>query len=419
MERTGNDAERNTPPTPIVRQPPYTPGPPPSWPTAGSGSGPLPSAPPLSPAAWPPPAATGSSPSRRRRGWLLPAAVLGAAGLVAGGVAVGLSIDDEPAPVAGSVDLPVVAADDQTAQGTIEDQPGPVAPGAAGQEPVAAVAQAVLPSVVRIEATSGQGSGIVYDAGGLIVTNAHVVSGATELAVQLADGRVVPAELVGSDAVRDVAVLRVQPVEGLVPATFAPLSSVEVGQMAVAVGSPFGLDQTVTAGIVSAVGRVVPSFGNGRVAMIQTDAPINPGNSGGALADIEGRVVGMNTSIRTDGTQGNQGVGFAVPAETLKLVAERIVNGESLETGFLGVEGVTPTDGSVGARLTGVRPDTPAAVAGLEEGDLLVEFAGVPITGIEQLAAQVQLRTPGSPVEVVVVRDGEPVTVTVVLGSVG
>jgi S1-C subfamily serine protease len=185
----------------------------------------------------------------------------------------------------------------------------------------------------------------------------------------------------------------------------------------VAIGSPFGLDQTVTAGIVSAVGRVVPSYGNGAVAMIQTDAPINPGNSGGALADIQGRVVGMNTSIRTDGTNGNQGVGFAVPAETVRLVADRILKGESLDNGFLGVEGQTPTDGSAGARVTAVRPGTPAAGAGILQGDLVVEFAGVPITGIEQLRAQVQLYPPGSQVEVVVVRDGARVSLTVELDS--
>jgi len=345
----------------------------------------------------------------------VPLSILGAAALVGAGIAAGMALDEDPVRLAQSVDVPLAAV---PSTGTIEDRPGPVDP-AGADEPIAAVAEAVLPSVVRVEADSGQGSGIVYDATGLILTNAHVVAGSREVAIQLADGRVVPAEVIGSDDVRDVAVIQVSDTTDLVPAIFAPLSTVDVGQTAVAIGSPFGLDQTVTAGIVSAVGRVVPSFGNGRVAMIQTDAPINPGNSGGALADIEGRVIGMNTSIRTDGTNGNQGVGFAVPAETLELVAQRIVNGESLETGFLGVEGVTPTDGHAGALVTGVRPDTPAEAAGLQEGDLVVEFGGVPVTGIEPLAAQVQLQTPGSVVDVVVIRGEERIVVRVTLGAVG
>jgi putative serine protease PepD len=415
VERTGFDTGRSTPPTPVTAQPPYASGPPPSWPDPAGGVGTPASVPTLSSAPWPSPAVSHPPPSRRRRGWLVPLSILGAAALVGAGIAAGMALDEDPVRLAQSVDVPLAAV---PSTGTIEDRPGPVDP-AGADEPIAAVAEAVLPSVVRVEADSGQGSGIVYDATGLILTNAHVVAGSREVAIQLADGRVVPAEVIGSDDVRDVAVIQVSDTTDLVPAIFAPLSTVDVGQTAVAIGSPFGLDQTVTAGIVSAVGRVVPSFGNGRVAMIQTDAPINPGNSGGALADIEGRVIGMNTSIRTDGTNGNQGVGFAVPAETLELVAQRIVNGESLETGFLGVEGVTPTDGHAGALVTGVRPDTPAEAAGLQEGDLVVEFGGVPVTGIEPLAAQVQLQTPGSVVDVVVIRGEERIVVRVTLGAVG
>jgi putative serine protease PepD len=377
-------------------------------------SDPLPSSPPMS-TAWPTPAAPERlpSPPRRRRGWLYPLAALLGLVLLLGGVLLGLALDDDGEPVARQAGAPVTSPVGGPAAMPVE--PGPVAGG--GSEPVADVARAVLPSVVRIGTSFGQGSGIVFDAEGLIVTNAHVVGESTRVNVQLADGRVVDAVVVGSDPSRDVAVVRVEGIEGLVPAVFAPLSTVEVGQAAVAIGSPFGLDQTVTAGIVSAVGRVVPSYGNGAVAMIQTDAPINPGNSGGALADIQGRVVGMNTSIRTDGTNGNQGVGFAVPAETVRLVADRILKGESLDNGFLGVEGQTPTDGSAGARVTAVRPGTPAAGAGILQGDLVVEFAGVPITGIEQLRAQVQLYPPGSQVEVVVVRDGARVSLTVELDS--
>lgn len=328
---------------------------------------------------------------------------------------IGSAVADDDPPAEQDLAVPVVAAD--SGSGLIPDSPGPVSEVEA--EPVAAVARAVLPSVVQIVVENvGQGSGIVYDASGLIVTNAHVVGGETSASVQLADGRTVDGEVLGTDEVRDIAVIRVDAGEPLVAATLAPLSSVEVGQVAVAVGSPFGLDQTVTAGIVSAVGRVVPSFGRGRVAMIQTDAPINPGNSGGALADIEGRVVGLNTSIRTDGTSGNQGVGFAIPADTFKLVADRIVAGEPIATGFLGVEGVTPTDGTHGARLTRVVENSPASAAGLQDGDLVVAIDGVALSGIEQLAAKVQLTQPGTSIAVDVVRDGETRTFTVILGSV-
>ena len=215
-------------------------------------------------------------------------------------------------------------------------------------EPVTAVALAVSPSVVRIDTSTGTGSGIILDSSGRVVTNAHVVNSARTVEIRLADGTRAEGTVLGSDPNVDIAIVQIDGDVLFEKANFALSETVQVGQLAVAIGSPFGLEQSVTAGIVSAVNRAVPHANviDGSptiVEMIQTDAPINPGNSGGALADRQGRVVGMNTSIRTDGiVSGNLGVGFAIPSDTILLVADRIVNGESLDVGFLGVSGQNP-----------------------------------------------------------------------------
>ncbi|HJM97124.1 MAG TPA: PDZ domain-containing protein, partial [Acidimicrobiales bacterium] len=200
---------------------------------------------------------------------------------------------------------------------------------------------------------------------------------------------------------------------------------VRVGQLAVAIGSPFGLEQSVTAGIVSAINRAVTTENiyDGSIAvveMIQTDAPINPGNSGGALVDRQGRVVGMNTLIRTDGVvEGNIGVGFAIPTDTIFLVAERITNGESLESGFLGISGQNPTLGRAGALVISVVMGSPADSAGLETGDLIIAVDDAPILGMSELAARIRLSSPGTTLEVTVLRNGEQMTFTVVLAALG
>jgi S1-C subfamily serine protease len=301
--------------------------------------------------------------------------------------------------------------------------PGPLT-GEDSVEPVADVARAVAPSVVLVETGIGQGSGIVWDAvNGFIVTNDHVVAEATTVQVRLADGAEVAGTIVGTDGLRDLAVIEIDPTGlELVEAVFAPSATVEVGQLAVAIGSPFGLDQTVTSGIVSAVNRINEYGGSDPtqgvpVEMIQTDAPINPGNSGGALADRQGRVIGMNTSIRTDGGDGNVGVGFALPSDTIVLIAERIVSGESLELAFLGVEGETPTDGNIGAWITRVVDGTAAAASDLEVNDLIVGVGDSPISSWPDLAAEIKLYRPGDVVDVEIVRDGERFVTQVALGD--
>ena len=303
-----------------------------------------------------------------------------------------------------------------------EDVPGPLADEEA-EEPVAAVAAALSPSVVQILTNFGQGSGIVWDsANGYIVTNDHVVGGEAAVSVRFADGSQADGEVLGGSSATDVAVVRVDP--ALVPldeAVFAPTSSVEVGQLAVAIGSPFGLDQSVTAGIVSAIrinefggsdpGNPVP------VEMVQTDAPINPGNSGGALADRQGRVIGMNTSIRTDGiSETNVGVGFAVPSDTIVLIAQRIVNGESLELGYLGVTGSLDS-GIDGVLITEVVEGSPAESSGLDVGDVIVALDGDSVGEIAELSAAIKLYRPGDLVELEIDRGGDRFVAEVNLGS--
>ena len=292
-------------------------------------------------------------------------------------------------------------------------------------EPVASVAETVAPSVVRIDTATGTGSGIIYDQNGSVVTNAHVVLGADTVEIQLADGTRATGKVVGSDPAVDIAIVQIQENLNFRKATFATLDTIRVGQLAVAIGSPFGLEQSVTAGIVSAVNRAVPTLNveNGSrtvLEMIQTDAPINPGNSGGALVDRQGRVVGMNTLIRTDGTvEGNLGVGFAIPTDTIFLVTERIANGLSLENGFLGISGQDPTLGRAGALVIEVVPNSPADQSGLQQGDLIINVDGSSILGMSELAARIRLSSPGTEISLGVLRNGDEISITVVLGSLG
>tara|TARA_Y100001970_G_scaffold115613_1_gene144078 strand:- start:2875 stop:4260 length:1386 start_codon:yes stop_codon:yes gene_type:complete len=292
-------------------------------------------------------------------------------------------------------------------------------------EPVTAVALAVSPSVVRIDTSTGTGSGIILDSSGRVVTNAHVVNGARTVEIRLADGTRAEGIVLGSDPNVDIAIVQIDGEVLFEEADFALSDTVQVGQLAVAIGSPFGLEQSVTAGIVSAVNRAVPHANviDGSptiVEMIQTDAPINPGNSGGALADRQGRVVGMNTSIRTDGiVSGNLGVGFAIPSDTILLVADRIVNGESLDVGFLGVSGQNPALGRAGALIIDVVEDSPAWNGGLMPGDLVVSVDGSPILGMSELAAKIRISSPGTEVEIGVIRNGEEAFFKVILGTLG
>lgn len=312
-----------------------------------------------------------------------------------------------------------------TVDSFLEVEPSPV-PLETSLEPVADVADAVSPSIVVIISDEGQGSGVVWDAeNGYIVTNNHVVELSTNVDVEFPDGQTVVGTVIGGDPSRDVAVVGVDPdeVNSLVQAVFAPTSEVRVGQLAVAIGGPFGLDQSVTSGVVSAINRVLLEGGSdpdnpSPVEMIQTDAPINPGNSGGALADRFGRVIGINTQIRTAGpNSGNVGVGFAIPSDTIVLIARRIVSGESLDIGFLGIQGETPTDGSHGALVTSVVDGSPADDSGIKAGDLIIAVNGKEVTSMADLAAEIKLFRPGESVDILLLRDGIRLTVQAILAA--
>jgi len=274
------------------------------------------------------------------------------------------------------------------------------------------------------------GTGFVIGADGSILTNAHVVADATRVEVRFSDERTVPAEVRGTDPATDLALLRVDPRRAgpLRPLALGRSADVEVGDPAVAIGNPFGLDRTLTTGVVSALRRRIESQEPGFPIddAIQTDAAINPGNSGGPLIDARGRVIGVNTAIRTE-SGGNEGIGFAVPIDTARAVVPQLRARGRVERGYLGVvtASVTPevarqvglTGVRAGALVTDLGADSPAAGAGIGAGDVIVRIAGRPIAAAEDIGAVVDDLRPGAEVPVEVVRDGERETVTVRLGT--
>lgn len=284
----------------------------------------------------------------------------------------------------------------------------------ASAEPVAAVAESLLPSVVQINTGAGVGSGVVYDSDGLILTAAHVVAGADDVMVRLADGTQHSGRVVGGDVPADIAVVEVDATD-LPAAPLALDDELQVGQLAVAIGSPFGLDSTVTSGVVSALNQTVGRGGDFQ-ALIQTDAAINPGNSGGALANREGEVIGINVSIFS-ASGGNDGVGFAVPIDVADNLARSIVSGEPITKGVLGITGTNSEDGSNGTLVTQVVPGSGAEAAGLDIGDVILSVDGVRVEGIGDLIAQLGGLQPGDTVILEIVRSGEPADVEVTLGG--
>ncbi len=297
--------------------------------------------------------------------------------------------------------------------------PGPggssSAPAILSEEPAADVAAALAPSVVQIESPGGLGSGVIYDDAGHILTAAHVIEGATRVRVRLSDGSRVEGTVVGTDPASDVGVVSIDH-RRLVPAPLAVGEPLRVGQLAIALGSPYGLEGTVTAGVVSAVNRSVTGVDGSVRSMIQTDAPINPGNSGGPLVDRNGRVIGINDSIFSR-SGGNEGVGFAIPIDQAKSIADRLVAGEPIQTAYLGVSGTDPASGAAGALVSGVEPGSAAADAGLQVGDLITAVEGTPVFGFEDLAAAIRSSRPGDRVTLDVTRGGSELSIDVTLGE--
>jgi putative serine protease PepD len=403
-------------------------GPYPSGPSGSSG--PYPGGPggPGGPYAAGPGGAPGGAPAvgaRRARSVLAVAGVAAVVGGLIGGGTVALVDHNSNAAVAASVSRTAATA--------------PNAPASANGT-VSGAAATISPSVVTLavqgDNASGTGSGVVVRADGYILTNDHVVAVAANggsITATFANGNTVPAKIVGRDASTDLAVVKVDNVPGLTAATFADSSKLTVGQTVVAVGSPLGLDHTVTSGIVSAVNRATRGGENNQALFdaVQTDAPINPGNSGGPLVDLSGHVVGINAEIATAnsnssrfpgqaGESGNIGIGFAIPSNVAADIADQLIAKGTAEHAFLGVELSSGTDtgsSSGGAKLAQVTAGGPAAHAGLRAGDVVTKLDSQLVGTADDLAAAVRTHRPGDQVTLAVLRGGKTTTVPVTLGS--
>lgn len=294
---------------------------------------------------------------------------------------------------------------------------------------IAAVAAAVLPTVVQIEETSssgsGTGSGFILRADGYILTNNHVVEGAAKggtLTVRFQDGTTVPAKIVGRDTSYDLAVVKVDKT-GLPVATLGNSDGIVVGDSTIAVGSPLGLEGTVTAGIVSALNRPVTAGGSGEssfINAIQTDAAINPGNSGGPLLDAQGKVIGVNSAIASlsqgAGQAGSIGLGFSIPINQAKRVAEEIISTGTSTHPIIGVQVDSRYNGN-GAQISGVTDGGPAAAAGIKAGDVIVDVNGRAVSDSTELIVAIRTYAPGDTITIGI-KDGTGVrNLDVVLGS--
>ncbi|GGS92874.1 trypsin-like peptidase domain-containing protein [Nonomuraea spiralis] len=316
--------------------------------------------------------------------------------------------------------------------------PSPKLRQASNQLSTAEVAERVQPSVVMIQGQTGEGSGVVLSEDGLILTNNHVVVGAAQgggqMTVKFSDGKTAKATVVGTDPPTDLAVIRAQDVSGLTKADLGDSDQLKVGDDVLAIGSPLGLDGSVTRGIISALNRTLnlggeqrqqlpPGFGGEQQQspvqgttigdVIQTDAAINPGNSGGALVNAAGQLVGINTAIASDAAGG--GVGFAIPVNTAKQVAEQLIKNGKVSHAFLGVS-VTDATGDVpGALIRQVTAGSPAAKAGLKEGDLITKIGDTPVDSGDTVVGQVRGFKPGQQVKITYMRDGQSAEATVSL----
>jgi putative serine protease PepD len=333
------------------------------------------------------------------------AAALLAFGSGAAGVFVGYQLKDDPAPV----------------QQIINAAPS------IDESSLAAIAARVMPMVVVITTGSGEGSGVIMTADGVIITNNHVVAGARNDTVTVAfnTGKRVQAKIIGADPQTDIAVIKAEDVSGLKFATFGDSNAVQVGDRVLAIGSPLGLQGSVTSGIVSALHRTISvggSDGSDRATLgdaIQTDAPINPGNSGGALVNTKGEVIGINSAIVGSGSgqgqAGNIGLGFAISSNRAKSIADQLIAGGKVSHPYLGVQATDAESG--GAQLQRVEPGSPAEKAGLKDGDIVTKVGDKVITGSEDLVAAVQAGKVGDTLTMTVTSDGNEKSVSAVLAE--
>lgn len=384
----------------------------------------------------PPPAAPRPKPRRT-------ALIVGAAAIavVSGGIGATTAVAVDRAQDAPAVSQTTTASRPAAAQ---------AAPGAP-EGSVEEVAAKVMPSVVKLSLKMGdegaEGSGIVLSPDGLILTNNHVVAPAAGEApgarpaamngagdvttnVTFSDGRTVPFSVVGTDPSGDLAVVRAEGVSGLTPIAIGSSNDVKVGEKVVAIGSPLGLEGTVTSGIVSALNRPVAA-GEGQggdvsvLEALQTDAAINPGNSGGALVNMKGELIGVNSAIASmgggsgagGGQAGSIGLGFAIPSDQAKRIAGELVSTGTATHGSLGVQLSSDQNASGGAAISGVTADGPAAAAGVPGGAVITKIDDQVIDGPEALVAAVRSRAPGDTVSLTYVDGGVPATAQVTLGK--
>ncbi|MGY1739213.1 MULTISPECIES: S1C family serine protease [unclassified Blastococcus] len=373
----------------------------------------------------PVPALAATAPARRAGRLRIGVAGLVAGALIGGGAGAGVVALSDDGGSGGTTPVAAQAV-------TITDPENATA--------VTAAAAKATPSVVTVYvssgSSSGSGSGVVLTDDGYVVTNNHVVSldsSTDDAAVQVrtSDGTLYDATVVGTDPTSDLAVLKLDGASDLTPADFADSDDVQVGDLAVAIGAPLGLSDTVTDGIVSATDRAVATGSTQDDATVidalQTDAAINPGNSGGALVNGAGEVIGINTAIATvasgapgqSGQSGNIGVGFAIPSNTAQRIAEEIIADGSADTAYLGVSARTEGSEEVGAgaQVVQVQPGSPAADAGLTPGDVVTAVGDRPVTTSTELTAAVRSYAPGDQVTLTVERDGETRTVDVTLDT--
>jgi putative serine protease PepD len=337
------------------------------------------------------------------------AIALGAGAVAAGAFAAGALLNDDgtppPQPLPAVSGKPVQPDKGQTQAGKIYAQ--------------------ASPAVVSVRTQNGSGTGFLVDRDGTLVTNAHVVGNSDRVVVKFGpDGRSIDGEVTGSDPSSDLAVVHIDPSSAprnAKPLQFADSRQVRVGDTAIAIGNPFGLDRTATEGIVSGIGREIRAPNGFSIdEVIQTDAPINPGNSGGPLLDETARVIGVNSQIATSGaSQGNVGIGFAVPSNTVREVVPRLKKGDRIARPWLGVETSDSTNPAApsGAEVQTVTPGGPAEAAGLNPGDVITEIDGEQVDDSSDIARLVNGKQPGDKIDLRVDRSGQNIALGATLGD--
>ncbi len=341
-------------------------------------------------------------PPRRRRGPVLLAGALGIVILATAAFVLGDMMGDDPAPR--------TRDNGQAQQG--------------GRTQIGTIYARASPAVVSVRTRGATGTGFLFARDGTLITNAHVVGRANAVAVRFGpNARSVDAQVLGTDPSSDLAVIKIASSDtpNVDPLTLADSSRVRVGDTAIAIGNPFGLDRTATAGIISGLGRHIRAPNGVEIdSVIQTDAPINPGNSGGPLLNTRAQVIGVNSQIATSGQtgNGNVGIGFAVPSNTVRQVVPRLKQGQTIERPYLGVVTgrVSPTSPD-GAIVRAVRPGGPGQRGGVQVGDVIVGMNGRRVDDPADVSAAIRGQAPGDTVTVQVQRDGAPVTLDVELGK--